>query len=390
MKLKQIKENSIEKAIDKAKKINAKALLVIPKGFSSDIEEMKGTELEVYSIMKGLSMGEVTSSDTLKSIIRAINQKITANFVQQAMPGKNPEDIINPIKTKEFVVIRDKTVPGNPGMIEGLAASQSIMVPMILMIVIMYSGMMVITSMGMEKENKTMETLLTLPVKRSYIVGGKMVGSALVALIMAVIYMIGFRYYMTSFTPEMRAGSATILKDLGLTMTPLSYLFLGISLFLAILVALSLSMLLGLFAQDTKSAHAMNMPLVIIVMIPYLLLMFKDIGSLSPLLKIIVYLIPFSHPIIASKALIFHNYSIVVAGIIYMAIFAAVAMYIAVRIFSTDKVLTAKFSFKRIKKESLRLSLHLHLTTLIYPSISLVLFYPRIRYYLYPSVAIFL
>jgi len=33
-----------------------------------------------------------------------------------------------------------------------------------------------------------------------------------------------------------------------------------------------------------------------------------------------------------------------------MAAFAAVAMYVAVRIFSTDKVLTAKFSFKRLKK----------------------------------------
>jgi len=76
--------------------------------------------------------------------------------------------------------------------LKGLATSQSIMIPMILMLVIMYSGMMVITSMGMEKENKTMETLLTLPVKRSYIVGGKMAGSALAALIMAVIYMIGF------------------------------------------------------------------------------------------------------------------------------------------------------------------------------------------------------
>jgi len=37
-----------------------------------------------------------------------------------------------------------------------------------------------------------------------------------------------------------------------------------------------------------------------------------------------------------------------------MAIFAAVAMYIAVRIFSTDKVLTAKFSFKRTKKRKFK------------------------------------
>jgi len=32
-----------------------------------------------------------------------------------------------------------------------------------------------------------------------------------------------------------------------------------------------------------------------------------------------------------------------------MTIFAALAMYVSVRIFSTDKVLTAKFSFKRLR-----------------------------------------
>jgi len=154
-----IKESSIEKAVDKTKKINARALLVIPKGFSENVEEMKGAELEVYSIMKGLSMGELVSSDTLKSIISGINQKLAVNFVQQAIPGKNPEDIISPIRTREFVVVKEKTFPGNPDMIKDLATSQSIMIPMILMLVIMYSGMMVITSMGMEKENKTMETL---------------------------------------------------------------------------------------------------------------------------------------------------------------------------------------------------------------------------------------
>lgn len=343
-----IKESSLEKALNKAREKDIKALLVIPEGFEKDVEEMRGAKLEVYSILKGLGIGDLSSSGMLKSAINTINQKIATSFVQEAIPGKNPQDIINPIKIKEFVTVREKTVPGNPEMIQGLVTSQSIMIPVILMMVIMYSGMMVITSMGMEKENKTLETLLTLPVKRSYIVTGKMVGSALVALIMAAVYMIGFRYYMSSFMPS--AESTPILKNLGLVMTPLSYLLLGTSLFMAILVALSLSMLLGLFAQDTKSAQTMNMPLVILVMIPFFLLMFKDISTLSLPLKILVYAIPFSHPIIASRALIFQNYFPVIGGMIYMAIFAGVAMFITIRIFNTDKVLTAKFSFKKRRK----------------------------------------
>ena len=274
------------------------------------------------------------------------------DFIEEVAPEKEAKDIMNPIRTREFVVVGNKIVPGNPAIIRSVATSQSVMIPVILMIVIMYAGMMVITSMGMEKENKTLETLLTLPVKRRSIVAGKMVGGAAVALIMAGVYMIGFSYYMSSFTSEVSGRITSTIKELGLVMTPGSYLILGASLFLAILTALSLAMILGLFVQDARSAQTMNMPIVLLVMFPFFVLMFKDIESLPLALKVILYLIPFSHPTIAAKALIFHNYLPVIGGMIYMAIFAAVTMYICVRIFNTDKILTARFSLRKLKSKA--------------------------------------
>lgn len=158
-------------------------------------------------------------------------------------------------------------------MIQALATTHSAMIPLILMMLIMYAGMMVITSMGLEKENKTLETLLTLPVKRISIVAGKMAGAAFVALIMATVFMGGFGYYMSSLVPDI-PGGGNALENLGLTMTPFAYVFLGISLFLAILIALAICMILGMFTQDTKSAQTLNMPIVFLVMIPYFILMF--------------------------------------------------------------------------------------------------------------------
>jgi len=119
---------------------------------------------------------------------------------------------------------------------------------------------------------------------------------------------------------------------------------------LAILTALSLSMVLGLFVQDTKSAQSMGMPIVLLAMFPFFVLMFKDMGSLPLALKVILFLIPFSHPTIAVKALIFHNYLPVIGGMIYMAAFAAGLIYLAVRIFSTDRILTAHLSLRRLKR----------------------------------------
>lgn len=349
--MEEVAESDIEKALAETKEKEAAVLLVIPEGFEKNVKEMKGTELEVYSIIKGFGMKEAISSATLVTTIDSINKEISANFIQKAFPDKDPKDITNPLNIKEFVVVKDKMTSGSPEIIKALATSHSAMIPLMLMILIMYAGMMVITSMGLEKESKTLETLLTLPVKRISIVIGKMAGAAVVAFLMAVIYMVGFRYYTSSMIPG-TLDSETLLENLGLVMTPLSYILLGISLFLAILSALAMCMVLGMFSQDTKSAQTMNMPIILLVMFPYLLLMFQDIETISLPLKIFLYAIPFSHPIIASKALVFHNYPIVIGGIIYMIVFAIITMYIAVRLFNTDKVLTARFSFKKQKKVS--------------------------------------
>ncbi len=79
-----------------------------------------------------------------------------------------------------------------------------------------------------------------------------------------------------------------------------------------------------------------------------MLTMFKDIETLPMGLKTLIYAIPFSHPMMASKFLIFHNYLPVIYGMMYMTIFTGLTMWIGAKLFSTDKVLTAKFSLKKV------------------------------------------
>ncbi|MDD2889813.1 MAG: ABC transporter permease [bacterium] len=339
-----VESKDVKSAIKEAREQKSNILLVLPDGFSTKVGKMEKVEIEIYSIMNGLSMQEAISSKVIESIIETLNNSITTSFIQKEMPDKKPEDILNPIHTKNFVILKEKTIPGDAGVLSALVMSQSMMIPLVIMMVIMYTGMLVMTSMGTEKENKTLETLLTLPVKREYIIAGKMVGSAVVGFLMTVIYMVGFKYYMSPFTssPEM----STSLKDLGLFITPFGYVLLGISLFLAIIAALSMCIILGVFAQDTKSAMTMTYPIMLVVFIPFFLSMFKDIETLPLSLRILVYAIPFTHPMIASKSLIFHDYRMVLFGIAYMIVFVVIAMWIAVRLFNTDKVLTAKFSVK--------------------------------------------
>lgn len=352
LKIELIEEINIEGAIIEAKEKEMKVLLIIPENFEKEVKEMQGTNLKIYSIIDGFSLKEAISGGTINRTISILNREISLGFIQKAFPEKNPENITNPLQMEEFVVIKGKVSSGSPSMVEGLIISQLLMMPVILMMMIIYAGGTIMTSMALEKENKTLETLLTLPVNRISILIGKMAGAATIAFMMAAVFLLGFRYYMSSAIPKV-PGANDMLESLGLNMLPSSYIILGISLFLGILIALTLCMILGMFAQDTKSVQVMNMPIVLLVMIPFFILMFKDIESLSFLMKVFLYAIPFSHPIIASKALMFGNYSTVFIGMAYMVIFAIGLMIIAIKLFNTDKILTAKFSVKMFRRKKI-------------------------------------
>ena len=332
--------SNIEEGLEKIKEEKATALLIIPANFSESIYADNPGEIEVYWVMKGAGIMDSISSEVVDGLIHSIEEEISKELIKD---GEYSDIVLKPTVKKETTIFKEKELKGlSPGAISGILSSQSTMVPIIMMMIIMMAGGTVISSMGMEKENKTLETLLTLPVKRSSIVFGKIAGSAIVGLLMAIIYMLGFRYYMGS----LGMSSEINLADLGLTLDMKDYFLVGTSVFITLLAALSLCMILGTFAENYKSAQTLNLPIVLLAIVPMFLTMFKDFDTLPLLLKIVVFVIPFSHPMMAMRALMFDNYLLVLSGICYVVIFSAAMMWIIVRIFSTEKVLTAKISLK--------------------------------------------
>jgi len=53
-----------------------------------------------------------------------------------------------------------------------------------------------------------------------------------------------------------------------------------------------------------------------------------------------VFAIPFSHPMMAMRALMLDNYPLVIGGIAYTAVFTVIMIVVAVRIFNSDRLLT--------------------------------------------------
>jgi ABC-2 type transport system permease protein len=102
-------------------------------------------------------------------------------------------------------------------------------------------------------------------------------------------------------------------------------------------------MILGSMVDNVKSVQAVTTPVMILVLLPYLLTLLVDINTVSSGLKYLIYAIPFSYPFLASQKILLHDYGFIVLGILYeMMVFLAFVVA-AARIFSTDKILTARF-----------------------------------------------
>jgi len=344
-----------EEAVEAAKAGESKLLLVIPKGFGDSLTDLKPSEIETYSFMRSFSLIGARGQVVVQSVISALNDALSNNFLKEKLPGMDPASLKKPIKSKDFVVVRDRMAEGSANMVAGLISQQSLLIPIVLFMIVMYSSNMIISAMAMEKQNKTLETLLTVPIKRTSIITAKMLAAGLIGLISAGVYMFGMQSFLGGIGEEaakagaQAGGGAALMQKLGLTFDTTGYVILGLSIFLAILVALAMAMILGVLAEDLRSAQYMIMPLMFMVMIPYFISIFADINAVSLPLKIFILAIPFSHPFLVSQNIYLGNWGMIAGGMAYMVVIFAVLVVFAARVFSTDKILTMKLRFGKKK-----------------------------------------
>jgi ABC-2 type transport system permease protein len=240
----------------------------------------------------------------------------------------------------------------DPATLSGLMLSQSIALPLTVMIMITYAMQIAATSVAMEKEEKTLETLLTSPVDRFAILMGKVASTVIVAGVASVTVLVGYSYMIGSITMGIPNTASVDLVALGLVPSTLGYIMMGVSLFVTLLSALALAVIMSSFSENVRSAQALVGYIYPLIFIPAMALMYLDINTMPIAIKAIFFAIPYSHPIIASKAVIMGDYLIVALGIVYVAIFTIVIMYFASKLFSTEKILTAKLMFKKSSKKA--------------------------------------
>ena len=348
-------EASVETILDLA---GANVLLAVPPGFSASFAAGEVPEFRTWTRVRHFSFIGNADVTALSSALAIINSSLAVRIGAEAATGVPPQLLQQPIAVSERVIVAGKSAETPAAAVMSFVSQQTTFIPIVLFVAVIFASQMIATTIATEKENKTLETLLSYPVSRSAIVTSKMVAAGLVALVVGGAYLFGINRFTAGITKGLvgdaavqgATASEAAMQQLGLTLSTGDYALLGLTLFGGILVALAISIILGAFAENVKSVQALLTPVMVLLFVPYFLTMFLDLSALPGAARLAVLAIPFTYLFTAGPNIFLGNYGTVWFGIAYEFVWFAAFVTIAARVFSSDRILTMKLSMGRRKR----------------------------------------
>lgn len=346
-----IQADSLNQALTQFQGTTSSAMIYIPSGFSDNVTTGVKGKMIIYGNIKNMNIAETQSTNVVGTLVNIYSYYYSIaridSLLQAAGEVASPDAIRTPISISYQSIIKGNVLNISPDAIVSVVMNQSIMLPIMIMVMVMFAIQMAATSIALEKEQKTLETLMTLPVGRLTILGGKLAGSIVIAVAGAIAYMIGFGYYMGSAMSFAQLSTVN-LGGAGIGIQPVGYVLLGINIFVTLVSALAMAISLAVFTDNVRSAQSLTGILIVPIILPAIILMFSDIDMLPQTFQWVMLAIPYTHSILASKAAFMGDYWIVLRSITYISVFTIVVLYIAAKIFSTERIITARFTSRNL------------------------------------------
>ncbi len=336
--------NTIIGSLEDLNRSNYLAAIIIPEGFTERLKDQEPVEVEIYSRIGSLSftsMGIATYGDNL---INSFEDLLRQDILSQS--GLDPNFFNNMIETRDFVYVEewDKTVTSE--QLSALAF-QVYFVPWLIFGLIVSILQVSAAMLSEEKEYKTLETLLTLPINRKVLALEKIIGSMIVSLAATASYAVGFVIYLYFGADLFLASFPEIELSLNYTMMVLLLLLF----FLTTLITGGLGLIISLFTQDTKTAESLSggvsMPILFLVLMGS----FVDISTLPSYVTAIYYSLPYPYLMKSFEYLLVGRTDMFFLGIVVNLAWLVIILFILAKMFDSERLLTMKVTFGRKKKK---------------------------------------
>ena len=318
---------------------NVMPLIIIPDDFTLVFNAFNGSEndsipakVELYTLPGGILGSELLQAGI--SIILA-------------------DEPYTKYEVEKFTYLESNTVtfPGEESAASGFGVGFIGFISVI--IAVMAPAPFVSTSFAGEREKKTMESLLALPISRFNILFGKLLAGMVLVSIFAVMNMIGLLGFSFVIGMADTGGEFSTAEMYAIDPSLIMLLLIGITMFLSAFVSIGIGISVASLTKDVRSAESLYS---MVMLLPAMLVgMTSMFGSLPEEsfggAGMILYLIPWSHAIaILSKGLYPQTYaSSAITGSIptdllfhlgYLVVVIMIALFIASRVFEREGILT--------------------------------------------------
>ena len=286
-------------------------VLIVPRGFGESLDRKQPANVTVLNVLKEISIFGPASSAPIISLV----QEYALNALTSGTPLR-PEVVRNPLRTSELTYLTSKGVqlPGDPASYFALTTA-AFLVPLLVMGLALTPMQMAATSMAVENEERTLETLLTLPVRPRDILLAKLLGMFAVALLGSALEIAGLlAYFFIIFSislpgePQLAAGAARLpglqLGALQGFIDPSGVALLGASILLSLFFFAALGVIVGALSRDVRIASTVIGPLGFLAVIPSYAIVFMSSEMMGPALRTAFYILPVTQPVIAAKDLV--------------------------------------------------------------------------------------
>ncbi|MEM0500687.1 MAG: ABC transporter permease subunit [Ignisphaera sp.] len=344
-------DENLHTNISKALEVSGtKILYIIPMGFSKNITNFSITSIKIYVKLGSLTIGESGIIDLATRLVERFNENITITIASEK--GIPAEFIKNAIVRRPYAVIYNRVIE-NPYALSTLLSLSSFFIPLIVLMLIMLASQLIVTSIAVEKEEKMFETLLSLPINRMNIISAKLFVSISISVVYMIIYGLAlFGYIFQILGIGIDVGSLEMPQMLSLLILQKD---LAISLILntigLAIFMLMISLILGVFAEDVRTAQALigNImgPLVLLAYMP----MFVDISGANQLQRMLLSLIPIANTVFIPKLAIVNDLTSMYMAALSNIIYGIILFLFIQRIVNSETIFTMKL--KRLKKQKI-------------------------------------
>ncbi len=315
-------------------------IVLLNESFEESILRGEPATLTIIYNVRNPSLATLNRIQMIRGLLNNATLTVFAEILHEKLPTLNKNFFSSPVHPILLAYYNGRITPAT--QLAGLVFGLSLAVPLAILITAAAATQVSAISLALEKEAKTLEKILTLPVSRTQLVVGKLAAVTILALGGVISYLGGFALYSSLLARSLAGAPGNqLVTHVGITLEPGLLAVLGVGLSLTLYVAITVGFIAGSLADSVRSGQLAASYLTFILSLPIFIMFFGvSPASMSTAAKIAFLVDPYSTLAGSAMAAVAGDYALATAGLAILAGYSILLTLIARYIVSSEFLIT--------------------------------------------------